>query len=139
MAAKTATKATTKTATKKTTATKANADTTPAGDSTMPGLSGTDNAPRAPKWVGGSQKKLGEVNHAAAKKNSGDPERNEPKRSLADGVTPRVGMKVLLRSGEQTATIAECFQIAASVKLDADGKMKVVAYSKLVRQQGSSR
>lgn len=127
---------------------------TPADDSTMPGLNG-DGAGKpktptkkatakkaaakpapAPKanFVGGAQKKLGTINHEAAKKNSGDPERLQPKVSMGDGVTAKPKMKIWLKRGDAPATVVETYQAAALVETE-DGSQRTVAYSQMSRRK----
>jgi hypothetical protein len=110
----------------------------------MPGLSGADSDSKKPaatkaapaksarNFTSGKQVPLngGKVNPNVTSVRSKDPERNLPKKSLADGTPPKVGMKVWLAKGDAPAKITETFQIAAKVELE-DGKTRTTAYSQM--------
>jgi hypothetical protein len=83
-----------------------------------------------PKFTGGHQRDLGEVDWEAAKPKANDPARFVPKKTLADGRKPSKGLKVVLAKGDALAKIVDTYQLAAKVALE-EGVTRVIAYSRM--------
>lgn len=96
----------------------------------QPGTAQPGTAPAETSYtpfVKGKQVILGEL---VKKTKKGDAHHNVPKKSLADGVTPEVGMKVISMLGDKDGVIVETLQAYSRVKHE-DGSKSSVANSKL--------
>lgn len=94
-----------------------------------------DSATSTPKsFVSGQQKILGKVNLSAKGQ---DPERFQPKTTLGDGHTQKVGDRVMHSDG-RVGTVEQTYQTHTAVKWDGDGKKQTVVNTKLNNAGGSS-